>query len=631
MTFRFRWTIWLVALVVLTASGCLLRKKEAFTTDDTPVYHEPATTIEQADVGTLIDNSQYALPPHSIRSGPPEEYWNLSLEEVVQIALANTKVLRDLGGTVVRSPNVVETTFGPALSETDPQFGVEAALSAFDAEFSTSLFLDDNDRRLNNTFLGDLGFVQRETGLFDAHITKRTPTGSQFTVRKQIDYEKDNSIPNEFTGTWTVKLEAEARQRLLQGRSLEFNRIAGPDAVPGAYNGVLIARVRTDISIAEFEIGVRDFVSNVENSYWDLYFSYRDLNSKIAARDAALETWRRIHALFVAGRKGGEAQNEAQAREQYFRFEEEVQNALTGRLLEPTRNFNGSGGGTFRGTGGVQVAERRLRLLMGLAVNDGRLIRPSEEPITANIVFDWQQIVAECLSRRGELRRQQWEVKRRELELIASRNFLLPSLDVVGLYRWRGFGDDLISSNRGGKPRFDNAYQDLTTGDFQEWQAGVEMNMPIGFRRAHAGVHNAEFQLARSRALLYEQEREVIHDAGNALANVERASTVMQTAFDRNTAAQQRLDAMLAAYKDNITPEQLFLILDAQRRLAETMSAFYRTQVEYALAIKNLHFAKGTLLEYSGVVLSEGPWPAKAHYDATRQTAGTAAPNRLSV
>ena len=33
----------------------------------------------------------------------------------------------------------------------------------------------------------------------------------------------------------------------------------------------------TDISLADFEIGLRDFVSNVENAYWDLYFAYRNL------------------------------------------------------------------------------------------------------------------------------------------------------------------------------------------------------------------------------------------------------------------------------------------------------------------------------------------------------------------
>ena len=209
---------------------------------------------------------------------------------------------------------------------------------------------------------------------------------------------------------------------------------------------MLVARLNTDVALTDFEIAVRDLMSNVENAYWDLYFGYRDLDAKIKARDEALETWRSVYALYEAGRTGGEAENEAQAREQYFRFQEDVQNALSGEILDGTRIGNGSGGGTFRPTGGVLVAERRLRLLMGLPPSDGRLIRPTDEPIMAKVDFDWEQASGEAAMRRAELRRQKWQIRRRELELIASKNFLLPRLDAVGRYRWRGFGDDLTWS-----------------------------------------------------------------------------------------------------------------------------------------------------------------------------------------
>ena len=63
---------------------------------------------------------------------------------------------------------------------------------------------------------------------------------------------------------------------------------------------MLIARLRTDISLTEFEIGIRDLLCNVENAYWDLYFAYRDLDTKIQSRDAALETWRQVQRLVRA-------------------------------------------------------------------------------------------------------------------------------------------------------------------------------------------------------------------------------------------------------------------------------------------------------------------------------------------
>ena len=42
---------------------------------------------------------------------------------------------------------------------------------------------------------------------------------------------------------------------------------------------------------------------------------------------------------------------------------------------------------------------------------------------------------------------------------------------------------------------------------------------------------------------------------------------------------------------------------------------------EYAVATKNVHFAKGTLLDYDGVCLAEGGWPAKAYQDAAEREA----------
>ena len=76
-----------------------------------------------------------------------------------------------------------------------------------------------------------------------------------------------------------------------------------------------------------------------------------------------------------------------------------------------------------------------------------------------------------------EIRREKWEIKRRELELIAARNFLLPRLDAVGRYRWLGLGDELINQNhRDFNQPGSSAFGTLDSGEFQEWQLGLECN-----------------------------------------------------------------------------------------------------------------------------------------------------------
>jgi outer membrane protein TolC len=553
-------------------------------------------------------------PPMSLVRSEPTAYRDLSLDEAVQTALANNRLLRDLGGQLLRSPQNSATIYDPALVETDPRFGVEAALSAFDASYAGSAIFEKNDRALNNQFFGGgTRLLQQDLYVFQNQLTKRTAAGTQLTLRHYTDYDGNNAPGNAFPSAWNSNFETEFRQPWLQGGGLDFNRIAGPGAVPGNYNGVLIARVNTDVSLAELEAGVRNLLSDVENAYWDLYFAYRDLDAKVAARNAALETWRRIHSLYETGREGGEAWKEAYSREQYFRFEEEVQNALAGIPLDGTRTNNGTSGGTFRGLGGVQVCERRLRLLMGLPSTDGELLRPRDEPHPAPLTYDWQEMIAESLASRVELRRQRWTLKRRELELIASRNYLLPQLDSIGRYRWRGFGDDLVGGPGG---RFSSAWSTLLGGDFQEWQMGVEMSMPLGFRRAHAAVRHAELQVARERSMLREMERQVVHDLGTAAAEIDRAFVVVQTAYNRRLAAGAQVQSAQSAFDaDKAT---LDFVLESQRLLADASVRHERALAEYAVAAKNVEFEKGSLLPSLGVHMAESPWVDRAYLDARR-------------
>lgn len=608
--------VWKLATGSLLLSGCLRYAGTPHLSDslDHVHYQRLARQVEYPDGPTPANVDLLSLEsPRSVLSADPTEYLELTLDDTMQLALANSPVLRDLGGLVLRAPEGVRTENDPAIVESDPRVGVEAALSAFDASFSTTASFERNDRALNNVFFGGgTRLLEQDFHVYESQLAKRSATGSQFALKNYTAYDNNNAPGNQFASAWTTWFDLEARHPLLQGGGTNFNRIAGPNAVPGQYGGVVLARLKTDVGLTEFEVGVRNFVSDVENAYWDLYFAYRDLDAKIRARDAALETWRRIQALYAEGRRGGEAEKEAQAREQYYRFEEDVQTALQGRLIDGTRTNNGSSGGTFRGTGGVLVTERRLRLLIGLPISDNRMIRPADEPVPVQYALDWEVTLTEALTRRVELRRQKWMIKQRELEYEAAKNFLLPQLDAVARYRFRGFGKDLMPDGREG--RFNNAYGDLFSGDFQEWQLGMEFSMPIGFRKAYAGVRNAELMLTRERAMLAEQERSVVHDLSNAVAEVDRAYQSLEIGLNRRIAAAEQVQASQAAYDADNAP--LDLVLEAQRRLAEADTAYYRALVEYQLSLKNLQFEKGTLLDYCGVQLAEGPSPAKAYIDA---------------
>jgi hypothetical protein len=116
---------------------------------------------------------------------------------------------------------------------------------------------------------------------------------------------------------------------------------------------------------------------------------------------------------------------------------------------------------------------------------------------------------------------------------------------------------------------------------------------------------------------LQDQELELSHQLADAIRNLDRGYTLSETNFNRRIAAQHQVNAVEAAYEtDTVT---LDVLLDAQRRLADAESAYYRSLVDFNLAIMSVHLRKGSLLEYNGVLLAEGPWPGKAYFDARKR------------
>jgi outer membrane protein TolC len=603
------WTICLATAMAVSASGCRSKPEVAF--DESADFQPFATQIEYPDacveLASATQDSEL-VPPLTLREPRPEEIWDLPLETAVMMGLQNSRVMREIGARVLSAPVGIATVYDPALQQTDPLVGEQAALSAFDANFATSLFLTQNDQSFNNPFFAGAGTtagaasLTTENNQFLAEINKTAATGTNYAIRNQTIRTSRNSQFELFPSFYDTVFEAEFRHPLLQGSGLQFNRIAGPNARPGQYNGILIARVRTDIALADFERSVRDLVEDIQQTYWQLYFAYRNLDARVAARDAVLEQWR-VANLEMEVQTGSRLE-EALSREQYYRFQAQVADALSGVGTDTSTSQTGFG---------VFALERRLRLLMGIEINDGRLIRPADEPSRAEIVFDWENAVDQAMFRRVELRRQQWTIKQRELEVLAARNFLYSRLDLLGLYRRRGFGDDLFGER---DQENGSAFRDLFDGQLEGWEVGLQFSTPIGNRIGHTAVRNAELALQRDRAVLQEQERYVLVELSEAFSELQRAYRQARNNFNRVVSARQRLELEQARY--DVGQTQLQFVFDAQSQLADAEAEFYRSLVDYNLAIAKVHYSQGTLLDYAGVELSEGAWSNASYASAAK-------------
>lgn len=585
---------------LMLASGCnsLKTSKLNDSWDQAPSYHAPvATQIEYPNVESRLKPEAFtAMAPLALENPADLPTHELTLDEAVRLALTKGDVLRSLGGSVVQNPQGVRTQYDPAITETNPLGGVEAALSAFDAQVSGQLFWQKNDRPNNTTFLiFQPSALEQTAASFNYEVAKTTATGASFAARHVVGYDRNNSPVRFFPSDYVGWFEAEIRQPLLQGAGVDYNRIAGPNSQVGQYNGVLIARINSDISLADFEQSVVSFVNDVESAYWELYFAYHSLEAAVEGRENLLRTWQRIKKIVEAGE--GNAAEEAQARSQYYTFDVQVKEALSG-------------------PNGLFAREQQLRYLIGFTATDRTLLKPASSPMDGEVIIDWNTALADALSSRVEVRRQKWSIKRRELELVAAKLNRRPTLDFLAQYRYRGLGDDLVGS-RDPNNSFNSLYQNILEGDYQEWQAGIEFGYPVGLRQASAAIANARWNLARERALLDEQELRITHDLTTAARQIKRAYELMKTNFIRVQADNDQVEVLQARYDGGL--DNISFVLQARQQLANSESSYFRSLTDYQLALRDFHREKGSLLNYAQVGMSESAWPSGAYKDAAER------------
>ena len=558
-------------------------------------YVDSQIQIEYPDVQTeSLDEVTKTKSPITLSKPDFDKPWDLTLQEAVQTALRNSKVIRNLGsvtpfgfadGLSGRTAGAT-TVYDPAIFETDPRSGVLAALAEFDAQFTTSMFWQKSDRP-QNVSTSEFGFVpfnyQQDQGQIDMSLSKKAATGTQFSLRNQTIYDQNNrGFGRALPSDWYTAIEGEVNHPLLRGNGTMVNRIP-----------LLLARINTDVSVAMFESAVRNMVLDIENTYWDLYTAYRNLEAAKIARDSAQVTWKIAYEKMVGGIET--AQAEAQAQEQYFFFQAQVETAWNDLLK----------------------AEQSMRWLMGLSPTDGRVIRPSDEPAQAKVVFDWQQSHEEALIRSVELRQQKWSIKRRELELKLARHNTLPQVNLVAMYRWLGYGDQLIGSKNGLDfvAPDSNAVEGLTGGNYQEFRVGIDIRPPkFGARAEFAALRNAELNLKRDVARLEDMELNTSHLLTTAMKGLDYTHRQAQLHYNRWAISKKEVDSAVALYRGGKTT--LDQVLQSQRRHAQAQTDYYRALGSYSKAIADVHYRKGSLLNYNDIHLSEGQWPDKAYDDA---------------
>jgi outer membrane protein TolC len=498
------------------------------------------------------------------------------------------------------SDSVRVFAYDPAMLATE----TEQSLARFDTIWDSGFNWMRTDRRsqaLNPTPADELILKDKLDAVgFRTSLLKPLPTGGLAGITFSTDYAFQDALPaSQFVNPGYRPLAGLFfEQPLLRGAGVPINQIL--DTLPAGYRnpfptsgrvpGILLARIGQAKSQLEFERRIHDLVFKVEEAYWGLYCAYWELYSRENGMKQAHRAWLSAKNKQAAG--GLAEADVAMIEEQYHFFR-------TQRLEAMGR---GSGG-----RAGVLEAERRLRYVVGLAAEDGTRLVPTDSPDFVPFDADWNLAWQEATYYRPELRQIHEDLKAAQLSLVRASDLLKPDLRFYSKYDVNGLGNGL-----------GNSFQDLTRNGRSEWELGLHMQIPIGFREGYAEVARARLQIAQRMAFLHDQEAKLIFSLQRSYRDLVQFREEIQTRKSQQEAAARQLKVRLQKWTSG-GAESIDLILRAQRNWVDAVRDEQVAVCNYKIALSDYERQKGTILRSRQIMIADGRLPACVRPGASSQ------------
>lgn len=532
----------LAATAVLGVRGCSFAQwgGPAGQADVDELTNAASQRLEQrrtADGGEASGPGRLAgmIEPVETRDGVAE----LTLEQAVRRTLASSLDIQVAG-------------FTPAIRETD----ITVASAVFDPMyFLTGSILNEDTPVASILASGGAPAVMQDSRTVGTGITKPLATGGEITVSENLDYLRSSSTFIT-SPSYSTNFMVELSHPILRDMGLETNKAQ-----------IYIATHARDASLEEFRRQVMDVLVELESTYWELAFAIRDVEVRkrsVALAEEVLRKERRRVELQMARPL-------------------EVSRA---RAAATTRRAE-----LIRAQNEVRNLSDRLKNIMNdpdLGLDESVRIMPADAPKVAPQEPDRNRAVADALAYRPELRRLRNEIQGVEVRKRFNRNQLLPKLDVSFFWRRNSLGQ---SSS--------DAFKDQLTGDFTDYQAAVNFEVPIGNREAEAQLRRSRLEYAQSLRQLDNISQDVMLDVNTAIREIETNWEEVLATREARVAAKDTLDGEQSRYDvGDVTNEEL---LRAQRDLEEAERNELRAITRFNITLVNLERVKGTLLKYNGI------------------------------
>ena len=518
-------------------------------------------------------------PPLSIApSQPPTQQRDLSLDDAIRTALANSEVIRVLSGfsasstgQTVYDPAITNTQIDQARARFDPQFRVD---NDFFREDPAGVIvhrndpLDPNETPRESRFSGSPDHTYR----MGMGLSKTARSGGQADLTVNVTPSRNATShlptnPAALNPNTRSSVEFGLTQPLLQGAGARVNLAP-----------VMIARIGTEQSLYRMKDNVQQLVRSVIDGYWGLVFA----RTEVWARQQQVVQGE--HALDLAER----------------RFKNEMGNA--GDMAQARASLASFRAALISAKANVLQREAALANVLGLPPADLVRIVPITPPLAEQLDINWDGLLRTAEEFRPDLIELKLAVEADEQRLAEARNRTLPEVNARASYRLYGLS--------GRQP--DGTVIASDPGQFTGWTLGVGAVVPLGERESRAALRREELTLTRDRANLQQGLHNATHQLATSYRNLAQFHAEYLAYQEARRASRFNLDLQLKRWEVGLGAFLDFL--QASSNWGNNVSAEARALVNYNSELANLQALTGTILETHGVRFIEeryrsvGPW-----------------------
>jgi outer membrane protein TolC len=482
----------------------------------------------------------------------------LTINQAVRIALGNSEVVRNLGLVDAHSDiDIIRgrvTVYDPpaARALADSEWGI------FDPLWTTEMNWNKIDVPPGTSFSG-IGNrpPQLDTADFITSIEQLLPLGTRFRADYVTDYlfNPDHPPGLDPNPQYFAYQQFGVVQPLMQG--LGVNVTMAP---------IRIAAAEAERTDWRFKQEVLALVRSVETAYWSLYSEQQNLR----AIDKAIPLFREIVRVREEQARGptGTETEVARANSELLLFEQRRLDTLS------------------------KIAEQQLvvRDLLGLPPNDGNYLALVAAPITSPPAESVGDAVTTAVNRRPSVLRQRVAVFVAQQERIVAQDSFRPKFDFNAFWRINGLGEDLGES-----------MEVVGQNDFNDWQLGFLLQVPLGRREGRANIRAADYLLQKQRALLDQVAHQTSFEIADAFRRILWLHQMYKVSSSRVEALGKWQEGARAQFENpppgTSTAVALESYLNNLREYVDASVSSNAILADLNSAYARLEEVKGTLLE----------------------------------